>query len=143
MAIGFDLLGPALGAGLFEPSTADLAERTTGPRFIDPVTGDYLLDETGQFARMPSLRQRVLIALRQVRDSGPAGLGIELPDRIDERFESRMRDRVTTALAHLTAKPNPAMVNLSVTVEDVGGGRARTLVTYDDATTGRSEGVQF
>ena len=143
MAIGFDAIGPVLSAGLFEPSTADLPQRTTGPRFIDPVTGDYLLDDDGQFERMPSLRQRVLIALKQVRDSGPTGLGVDLPDRITERFETEMRDRVTTALAHLTRTPNPAMTNLSVTIDSVGGGRAMTLVTYDDPTTGRSEGVKF
>lgn len=143
MAIGFDLLGVTLPAGLFTPSVVEPTTRTTGARWIDPVTGDYAVDANSQFKRMPSLRQRVLIALKQVRDSGPGGLGFTRPDRVTERFEAQMRDAVNVALEHLTRTPNPAIVNLRVTVESTATGRALTLISYEDATTGRTEGVQF
>lgn len=142
MAFGTDPFGGTV-FGLFAPTVGATYPRTTGPRFIDPATGDYVLDSSGQPQRMPSTRQRVLIALKQLLNSGPDGLGLKVPSRITSQFQAEMNVAVERALAHLTRTPDPTISDLVVSVVSTDGGRALTGVIYTDNVTGLRDGARF
>ena len=78
---------------------------SAGVRYINPATRDYQQDSvTGQLAQMPSVRQRVLLALMTTRTSASVQpkFGIQLPRKIDGRFLAQTEQSVRYALRHLT-----------------------------------------
>src|SRR5690606_11904689 len=74
-------------------------------RYINPGSGDYEIDNVaGQFADMPSIRQRVLLIAKTELGSSTAlpGLGIQRIRKLDEAAEARIRAAVLAAFHRLT-----------------------------------------
>ena len=71
---------------------------------MNPATGDYEQDlVTGQFAQMPPLRQRVVLALRTLLRSSAAvpTMGVELPRKMGTTYAAEVRNAVLVALRQL------------------------------------------
>lgn len=70
---------------------------------IDPATGDYLLDDSGQKVGQWSVEHMVYLALRtQLGSSIVRGLGIALwPKTIDQTIQARAQSLVSAALKSL------------------------------------------
>jgi hypothetical protein len=112
-----------------------------GCRFINAATGDYEIDPvTGQYAQMPPVRQRVLIALLTIRGSNSANpaLGIKRPRKMGDRFQAEMEQAVRESLRQLTEVENVMAIDF-ILVERGAGGRARVTVSYEDLTTGERD----
>jgi hypothetical protein len=104
-------------------------------RFIDPVARDYQLDEaTGQFASMPPVRQRVMLATGT--DVGTSAvipdLGIEKTPVIDAQYQRTEQTNARAAMQHLLDERVVRIRN--ITAEGSSSGRARTLIEYTDLT---------
>ncbi len=141
---GFGLMPAGLGPfGLGTPAQG--AEPPSGPagsRYLNPITRDYQVDEeTGQFAQMPAVRQRVLIIVLTLKNSSAVkGLGVRLPPRMDETFESAVKAEITLALRQLTDVERVARLE-DVKVDRGRSGRARITVVYTDLTTATRDQV--
>jgi hypothetical protein len=124
--------------GVGTPATG--AEPPSGPagsRYINPVTRDYQVDPTtGQFAQMPPVRQRVLLAVLTARNSSAVpGFGTRLPPNMDESFESAVRAEITRALNQLTQVERVCRLD-AVLVKRGRLGRAQITIVFVDLTTG-------
>lgn len=133
--------GSPVGSTPFGMSTpvAAPAAATQGPalsRYINPGSGDYEIDDTvGQFASMPSLRQRVLLVLNTDFGTSTAlpELGINRPKKITEAFVAQTLAAVRRAFYRLTD------VERVMRIEDVQivkqtTGRVQITVVYRDLT---------
>ncbi len=143
--IGMQAAGTSL-AGLGVPATiVAVPEPSTGSRYLNPVTRDWEVDPaTSQMAQMPSVRQRVLIALLTDRGSATAspGLGVRYPDKIGKAFEAEVRHSVRSALAHLTLEDDPVIRIDQIKVERLWTGRILVTLTFTDLETGAPDQVQ-
>jgi phage baseplate assembly protein W len=133
-------LGPA---GLGTPlSVADPPTGTAGVRFLNPATRDYQVDSvSGQLAQMPSLRQRVLLALMTTQASASVQpkFGLNSPRKIDGNFTANNEQRIREALRQMTEVEKVMKVTAIKTERGVSGSntaRVRTTVSYTDLTTG-------
>lgn len=124
--------------GYATPVAAPLAA-TQGPalsRYIDPGTGDYLIDEQiGQFASMPSLRQRVLLIINTEFGSSSAlpTLGVRRPAKIDESFVRTTQSAIYEAFYRLTNVERIMRIE-DVIVEKHSSGRIAITLVYTDLT---------
>jgi hypothetical protein len=115
-----------------------------GVRYIDPATKDYEYDSTtGQLAQMPTVRQRVLLAVMTLQGSVSVNTakGILLPRKMGGQFDVEMKQSVRTALYQLTDVEAVLSID-DIKVEPGQGGRARVTITYTDLTTGEEDTVQ-
>lgn len=104
--------------------------------FVDPVPRDYQLTPDGETARMPSVRQQMLIALTTVKGSMSAlpNFGVELPRKIDENVGRLVKIAVVNATKHIT-DPGRARID-AVTTRQVNMGLLQILVEYEDLIDG-------
>lgn len=124
--------------GMGTPVAAPLPA-TQGPalaRYIDPGTGDFVIDaDVGQFASMPTLRQRVLLVMNTVLGSSTAmpDLGIPRPRKIDESYVAATRAAVRRAFYRLTDVERVMRIE-SIEVERTAVGRVQLTLVYRDVT---------
>lgn len=128
-------LGP-FGLGT-PPDPGESPTGTAGSRFINPATRDYEVDAaTSQFKQMPTVRQRVMLAIATELDSsGVAGFGKKRPRKMGSSFESEERALVSAALRQMIEVEKVVRLD-GVTVERGSLGRARTTISFTDLTTG-------
>ena len=129
--------------GFSEPVSAD--EPPDAPedaRFLDFRTKDYIVGDDGELERMPTTRQRVLLALSTLLGSSTVlrDFGVKLPGVIGPNDEHLVRQAVERALKHLIDEP--AIVLNSVTVEHGNPiGRSTITVDYTDIATSEDDTV--
>lgn len=106
--------------------------------YIDTRTRDYVQQSDGELARMPRVRQQMLIALTTLLGTMSANqkFGITLPKKIDTNFTRRMSIQVRGACKHVVDARITA-----VTTEISGMGSVITTVSYTDLTTGLADKV--
>lgn len=115
-----------------EPSTAGPALS----RYINPGSGEYELDvATGQFAFMPSVRQRVLLIGKTELGSSTAlpELGIRRPKKIDESFRVKIEAEIRRAFKRLTDVERVIQIT-SIDVEKISMGRVGWTMNWIDLT---------
>lgn len=135
--------GAPLGSpfGLGEATAAPTAPlgASTVSRYINPNTKSYEVDsETGHYAQMPTVRQRVYIALASVRGSSSVlpNLGLRLGGAIDARAENRLRGEVRLAVSDMVAEGVLRIENIDVFVNENALGRLELTLWYTDLTLG-------
>lgn len=111
--------------------------------FIDPIPRDYRLTPDFETARMPSVRQQMLIALTTVKGSmTPAPeFGIELPKKIGENIGRAVRIAVLAATKHITSA-NRARID-DVKTEQLNMGLLRITVSYEDLIDGGNRALSI
>jgi hypothetical protein len=113
------------------------APATQGPalsRYIDPGSGDFMIDDSvGQFASMPSLRQRVLLVMNTELGSALAvpDLGIPRPKKIDETYIATTRAAVRRAFYRMTDVERIMRIE-SIDIERRSSGRVQVTLVYRD-----------
>jgi hypothetical protein len=130
------------GIGTPAPS-ADPPTGDAGVRYIDPASHDYAFDSaTGQLAQMPTVRQRVLLAVTQLRGSSTAlpNDGINLPRKMGDTFVAEMQQSVRAALRQLTDVEKLVRID-GIDVIKGQGGRSQTTITYTDLSSGQPDSV--
>ena len=111
-------------------------------RYLNPLTKDWQIDsDTGEYARMPAIRQRVLLALTTIKGSamGLPDFGVELPKVMDAAFDRRVAASVRLALYQLSDVEKVIRID-GVEVERTTI-RATVTVSYTDLTTGQPDSV--
>ena len=109
---------------------------TRWSRYIG-TDGKYLIDGvSGNFARMPPLKQRIALAIVTELGSSTVlpGEGLEHPKKMGATFEADMDIRVRKALRRLT-DVEQVMAIQSIQVER-GSFRYRVTVLFEDKTSG-------
>src|SRR5690348_6112618 len=104
---GFGTMAFGLGPfGLGTPASADAPP--TGPigvRYLNPATGDFEVNsDDGQLAQMPTIRQRVLLALLTVRGSAMAApdFGLVRSRKVGPSFEAEREASARSSLRQMT-----------------------------------------
>jgi phage baseplate assembly protein W len=135
---GFTLGSTPFGAGTPAEAIAPSDDSPELSNFIDPRTGDYVVNEDGSYQRMPITRQRVMMLVStRLGSAVEQDIGIKLPEKIDQSFPQRVREAVLEALL-----PIGEDIRIdSVTTNVIGTGRADITVAYTDLTTGNSDTV--
>ncbi len=130
--------------GIGTPATLpDPISGLPGVRFLDPRSRDYQYDSTtGQLAQMPTVRQRVLLSLLTLRGSSTVlpEFGVELPKKIDQAFERRVKDSVRIALRQLTEIERLIRID-GILISNRGGGRVVVTVAYTHTNDGTTDQV--
>lgn len=110
--------------------------------YIDPRSRDHVVQGDGETARMPTVRQQVLIALMTIFGSMSTQqkFGIVLPKKIDENFQRRMRFAVEQACRHLTISKRAKITSVDTDTTNAMG-RAITTISFIDLTTGLHDSV--
>jgi phage baseplate assembly protein W len=105
---------------------------------LDPLTKDYTVAADGEYLRMPSLRQRVELALGTLKGSSSVQqtAGLTLPDKIDGNYERRVRFAINSALAFLVTSGELRVD--AVTAIESRPGRSDIRVAFTDLLTGDS-----
>jgi phage baseplate assembly protein W len=126
------------GAGTPSSSLATPTVPALTAPYIDPRTRDYVRQSDGELARMPRVRQQMLIALTTVVGTMSASqkFGIVLPQKVDDTFARRMDIQVRRACKHIV----DALIT-AVTTEITGMGRVITTVAFTDLTNGLADRV--
>lgn len=124
------------GTGTPAEANPPPTRRIPGARYVNPSTRDYQLDDENELARMPTVRQQMLLAVTTLLESSAVepGRGIKLPEKIDENFSSRVRVSVERATAEIVSSGRATVDN--VRTEILQTGRALILISYTDLTTG-------
>lgn len=136
---GFSAGTLAAGAGSPDAATVPPADAPELANYLNPTTGDYVLQEDGSNQRMPLQRHRVLMLVKTKRGSAAPlpDVGLALPVKMDQSFEQRTRGNVVMAL-----EPIGDDIRIdAVPVERTGMGRADITVAFTDLTTGNAETV--
>lgn len=143
VGLGICPLGVApLGFG--SPATSDqIAQGNTPYRFIDPSTGDWQSTSTpGILDGMEKNSQRVLLALMTQQGSSTSlpdyGNTVHQLGKVDETFESQLKDRVSTALNQLTNIENVISIT-DITVNEVSPGNVTYSVFFFDKEREQSD----
>lgn len=135
---GFPIGSTPFGAGTPAEATAPSDDSPELANFIDPRTGDYVVQADGSYQRMPITRQRVMMLVStRLGSAVEQDVGIRLPDKIDPSFPQRVREAVLEALLPIG---DDIRVD-SVTTVVIGTGRADITIAYTDLTTGNSDTV--
>jgi hypothetical protein len=126
------------GSGSPASTTASPVVPPLGALYIDPRTRDNVVQTDGELARMPRVRQQMLIAVTTILGSMSTEQtrGIELPKKIDENFARRVEISVRNACKHIV----DAKIT-SVTTDTSIMGRAIPTVSYTDLTTGLADQI--
>lgn len=109
-------------------------------RFINPVTKDYEAGTDGEYLAMPSVRQRMVMALGTTLGSAAClqESGLRLPNRIDERFPQRSEQAIRRAVDFMV-KAGEVRVDAVTLAASEFTGRTEHLVSFTDLTTGNSD----
>jgi len=123
------------GTGTPAVAVAPPSERAKGARYLNPSTRDYELDDEGEYRRMPSVRQQILLAVSTTLGSSAVerGQGIRLPGKITPNLEREVSAFVTQATQHITSAGRATVDD--VTAEVLQTGRIEITVAYTDLTT--------
>lgn len=113
-----------------------------GARFIDPITKDYVYEADGSYQRMPTTRQRVLLAVTTVfQSSSVLPDGIKMPRRMGSSWEQKAKVEVERVLRPIIR--DGSMKLHGVIVERVTPiGRSRITIAYTDLATGQRDSLQ-
>lgn len=124
------------------PAAAPPSTYADRAAYLHPRTRDYVLDDESEFARMPIVRQQMLLALttRKGSCSVDPGAGIELPQKIGPNIDQDMRAAVERACAHITAAGRARITDVKTTPHMLG---VKTVVSYQDLTIGVNDAVIF
>lgn len=129
--------------GFAPPVTADdPPDPPDQAAYLNYLTSDYEVGDTGEVERMPITRQRVLLALATAMGSSTVlqDFGQKLPGIIGPNDEADVRIAVESALSHLIAED--AIVLNSVTVDHGNPiGRSTITVDYTDTATDENDAV--
>jgi len=143
MAIGSGPIGSGpFGIGTPVSGVAPPIGPPAGARYIDPGARDYTIDDsTGQYTRMPVVRQRMLIKLLTVRGSSTVlpELGLEVPRRIGPDFEARVRSMIRVAYKQETDIDKVARIDAVRIDRSTITGRVTITIEYTDLTTGQTD----
>lgn len=139
----------ALGTGPMgfgDPNEADdpPPEAVYLSNWVSPASKQYEIDpDTGALAEVPPIRGRVIYCMTQVLGSSALlpDDGIEYPKRVDETFDTKVRNAVRTALRQLTDVEK--VIRIEAIVVQERGRRSRGLVQYTDLTTGLPDEARF
>ena len=128
------------GAGTPVEATAPPTAIPELANFLDPRTGDYVVQADGSYQRMPVVRHRVLMLVKtELGSAAPEpDIGLRLPQKMDQSFEQRARQAVTRALAPISSED---MHIDGIPVERSGMGRADITIEFTDLTTGESDAL--
>jgi len=110
---------------------------STGSRRIDPVTGDYVLDDNGRILGMDDVKHLVFMAVATDKGSSAMRqLGHELRriDRITSNFTRRVDSTLRAAVQHLVNRELIEVVGTEVQVIRPGVAFAR--LRWRDLETG-------
>lgn len=120
----------------------DAPDAPEDARFLDYLTGDYVVGDDGEIARMPTTRQRVWLALGTLRGSSTVlpKLGVKLPGTIGRSYESEVKNEVRTALAALIADGS-LVLNEIIVEHGTPIGRSTITVDYTDTATKENDKV--
>lgn len=134
-------LSTPFGIGTPDDATPPPTIAPQGARFMDPVTKDYVVGPDGEYLRMPTMRQRVLLALGTIKTSSSVqqDAGITLPTKIDGSYERRVQFSVKSALAFMVSSGELRVDQVSVV--ESRPGRSDILVAFTDLTNGQSDQV--
>lgn len=129
-----------------EPPTALVRAGLARPgcRYLDPRTRDYVHDDnTRQLAQMPPVRQRVLLALLTLKGSSTVlpRMGVAMPRKISESFDTEVRHAVLAALYQLTTVERVARVNAIRAERLSPAGRVLVEVEFTDLTNDEDDRV--
>jgi phage baseplate assembly protein W len=124
------------GAGAPATLTAPPTVPDLTAAFVDPTPRDYQLTPDSETARMPSVRQQMLIALTTIKGSMSClpDFGIELPKKVDENIDRLVKVAVIAATKHITSVGRARINN--VTTTQLNTGLVQILVEYDDLVDG-------
>ena len=135
-------------AGFGTPLSADAPPSgAAGVRYVNPATRDYEVNSvTGQQAQMPSVRQRVLLALMTTQESASVqpGFGVKMPRKIDGRFQAEAQQRIREALRQLTDVEKVCRIDgiaIDIGRSASATARVRQTVSFTDLTTGLQQQV--
>ena len=108
-------------------------------RFLNVDTKDYETRSDGEYKGMPSVRQRMVMALGTTLGSSAVlqENGLRLPSRIDERFPQGAEQAIRRAVDFMVSA-GEVRVDSILLVESQVTGRTEHLVSYTDLTTGNS-----
>lgn len=135
---GLQSAGTSLaGIGEFEPTSAS-PTLESGARFIGQ-SGDHEVDpQTHGFARMNSIRQRIIIALSTpLNSSALQDFGVLDPRKVGTTFGAAMRNSVRAALVHLTSTGEIEIEQIEI--ERVNANRTIRTVYYRELATDRRD----
>jgi len=110
-----------------------------GSRRIDPLTKDYVLDDTGRIAGMSNVHQLVLLAVSTTKGSAAMrtlGHDFKKIERISANFIRRVDTTLRAAVQHLTARGLIEVTGVTVEVARPGVGFAK--LQWRDLTSGSS-----
>lgn len=100
--VGSPAPAPSLGGNILtDPATGE----STGSLYIDPITGDYVLDGYGRLRGMDDVKQLVLLSVKTTLGSaGFLSLGNTLKsiDRITSNIEQRVDSALRECVRRLT-----------------------------------------
>jgi phage baseplate assembly protein W len=139
---GFPIGSTPFGAGTPVDAIAPPENKPERARFLNPITGDYEVDDDGEYKRMPIVRQRVLLRLGTLRGSSTVlpNFGLRLPERIDARYKQGAEEAIRVALADMITNREIKIVRIDTTIGNPTG-RVEHTVVYTDLTTGNSDTV--
>lgn len=123
---------------VYEAPTTAQPDASSLRRWLDPITGQYVLAADGSFEQMPAIRQRVVLALGTVQGSIGvlADFGKSSPNIMGTRFAAEEEAAVRLALRQLTDVE--AVIRIDrITIERSSQipGRWRTTVSYVETAT--------
>lgn len=127
------------GAGTPNEAIAPPEAPLQGARFLNPDTKDHEVGEDGEYLAMPTVRQRMVIALATTLGSSAALLehGIRLPTRIDERYPQKSSQSIRRALAFMVDAEEVRIDSITL-VDSRVTGRSEHVIAYTDLTTGNT-----
>ena len=112
--------------------------------YIDPQKRDYIVSATGEYATMPVVRQKMLLALISILGSSSVlpNYGNDPPRKIDDAYKRNMENSVRLATKFIT-DAKEARID-SVIIETFGprGDSPKVIVSYTDLTTGLSDTLE-
>jgi hypothetical protein len=140
-ASGSPLALTPFGVGTPATITAPPANPPTYCRYINPGSRDLEIDsDTRHFKQMPKLRQRVVLTLLTLKRSSSVlpEVGVEIPPKLDDRSEQRIRKAVYQAFYRMTTVEKVMRIDGLLISRNVG--RVQITLAYTDLTTGRPGG---
>lgn len=129
-------------AGLYdETEPAAPPKPTEFSRFVG-TDGRYLIDATsGNFARMPRLKQRIVLAVSTLLGSSTVlpEWGLSIPKKMGQTFDAQVAVAIRKALRRLTDVERLMLITEIRVERDTW--RARATVVYTDLSNGQTDEV--
>lgn len=103
--------------------------RLHSARFIEALTGDYAIENDGEFRAMNGTAQRVLLTVARVMYDAPDRITPASLRRIEQDIDAALRSTVSDAAepeSVAAARHSPGAVSVEVTYRDLGLGTIQT-----------------